>query len=117
MLETIMGGVISGLMLLIGTMYISKKLEKTIESEKKKAKTEIQAWLNSENGQKALFTIGAIIGNGAKSGFGLTQKTGKFKMEDLIGQIVGNYVLPKVLGQNGLGVTETASKSNSKMTF
>ena len=79
--------------------FLARKL---IENEKKRLKTELEAWLNSENGQKALFSIGALMAAGMKSGMGLTQKGGKFKMEDLIGQIIGSFIqkqIPNLISQ------------------
>jgi hypothetical protein len=46
--------------------------------------------------QQFVYSIGVLVGNGAKSGVGLSTKTGKFKFEDLIGMAIGQ-LLPKIL--------------------
>lgn len=92
MFEYILTAVIVALSTFIGVWYIQRKAEILIENTKYDIKEEVKTWLNSEVGQKALFTVGAIIGNGAKSGFGISAKSGKFKWQDLLGQIAGNYI-------------------------
>jgi len=49
-------------------------------------------FLHTEEGAKMFYGIGALIGNGAKAGFGLTKKSGKFRWEDLLMQIAGQYI-------------------------
>jgi len=89
--------VITTLSLVIGYYVLSKKAEKLIETNKIQLKIEAENWLNSEKGQKALYSIGALIGNGARTGIGLQTKTGKFKFQDLLGQIAGNYIQNKII--------------------
>ena len=42
-----------------------------------------------------LFGIGAMLGNGIKSGVGITKGTGKFKWQDIIGQIASQFIMQK----------------------
>lgn len=91
MLETVFGYCLVSLSVLISAFYIKRFLAVTIENQKVYIKNEVETWLNSEKGQKALFQIGAIIGNGAKAGIGLESRGGKFKLQDLIGQIAMQY--------------------------
>ena len=46
---------------------------------------------NTES-QKKIYTIGGIIGNGVRAGVGIGGKSGKFKMEDLFGQVISGFV-------------------------
>lgn len=76
-----------------------------------KAKTEIkleaEEWLNSEKGQKALFSIGALIANGAKSGFNLNIPKGKGGFEGLIMNIIGKWIGEKI-PQSSQAIVSTA---------
>ena len=42
--------------------------------------------------QKKVYIVGAILGNGIKSGIGIGKTSGKFKMEDLIGIVVSRFL-------------------------
>jgi hypothetical protein len=48
--------------------------------------------------QAKIYTIGAILGNGIRQGIGINTKGGKFKMEDIVGQVIGN-VAGRIFGQ------------------
>ena len=56
-----------------------------------KLKKDVEEWLNSEKGQKALYSIGGMIGAGARQGIGLGKGGGKFSFADLATQIVGGF--------------------------
>jgi hypothetical protein len=56
-----------------------------------KIKKDAEDWLNSEKGQQALYQIGVLVGNGAKSGFGLA-KGGKFGFKDILMQAAGGLL-------------------------
>jgi len=71
-------------------------MEKRIETPVNQYIYEGVALSNSEKGQKFLFTVGAIVGNGIKTGVGLNPKKGKFRWEDLIGQIISQYFTQKL---------------------
>jgi hypothetical protein len=47
---------------------------------------------NDEEYQKRIYTIGGIFAQGAIAGSGLTPKTGKFKFNDLIGQLASQFL-------------------------
>ena len=55
-------------------------------------KADVEKWINSETGQKAFYSVGALIGNGAKAGIGLSGGRGKFKSEDVVAQIAGSFI-------------------------
>lgn len=111
-LNASLSAIITSLSILIGYYVLTKKAEKMVEKHKILLKNDLEAWLNSEKGQKAIYSIGAIIGNGAKTGFGLKTKGGKFKWQDLAGQIIGNYVQSKVLpSMNGVVSVDGAKKA------
>lgn len=65
--------------------------------------------VQSEDGQKLFYSVGALIGNGAKGGFGLTKGSGKFKIEDLVMGIAGNFI------QSKFGVPEQATQMATQM--
>lgn len=92
MLEALLSAVITGLSFIIGYILVSKKADSLIKNTKKELKGEAEAWLNSEKGQKALYTIGVLVGNGVKGGFGIKKGKGKFKFEDIIGQIASRWI-------------------------
>lgn len=100
MIEFILSAVISSLTFIIGYIVASKKAEKLIENTKNDVKNEIISFLNSTEGQKFFFAIGALIGNGAKSGLGMTKRSGKFKLEDLFGQVAASFIQQNFLGGN-----------------
>lgn len=53
---------------------------------------EFEAYITSPEGAKTVYSIGGLIGNGAKQGLGLNPKRGKFKMDDLISGVIGGYI-------------------------
>ena len=59
----------------------------TFKIIKKKLKQEAETWLNSETGQKALYSIGAMIAQGAKDSIPFVSKGGKFKWQDILVQV------------------------------
>jgi len=70
-----------------------------ISEEKASLKTELEAWINSETGQKAIYGIGAIAGSGIMAGTGIQKKSGKFSWQNLIGEIAGEWIRKR----SGLG--------------
>ena len=90
---------------------LSKKAEKTVEFYKNTLKTEAEAWLNSETGAKALYGIGAMIGQGAKQSIGMGTTGGKFKWQDLVTQIGLKWVENKIPGL-GLGTSTPGQNLN-----
>jgi len=69
----------------------------------------IDGLLNNEATQKKLFMLGGLIGQGIKTGIGISSGTsGKFKLQDVIGQIVSKYLLgqqpqPETSQAGGMG--------------
>jgi hypothetical protein len=55
--------------------------------------------------------MGAIAAQGAKTGFGLQKTGGKFRWEDLIGQIAGNFLTKKF----GMGETQQQPQTEETM--
>ena len=66
-----------------------------IIQEKAALKTELEAWINSETGQKAIYGIGALAGSGIMAGTGIQKKSGKFSWQNLIGEIAGDWIRKK----------------------
>lgn len=51
----------------------------------------------NEGLQKNIYTLGALIGNGAISGAGINKpSSGKFKLQDVIGQVIGQFIQSKI---------------------
>ncbi len=92
--------VLLGFIAYLSIRKLQKMTSETIKNLKISTKNDLESWLNSETGQKAIYAIGAIIGNGAKAGFGMGTKGGKFKWQDLLGEIIGGYAKQK-LGLTG----------------
>jgi len=63
---------------------------------KKSIKREAEEWLNSEKGQKAIYTIGVLLGNAIKQGVGLGTGGGKLKFENIIGQAIAGFIQSKI---------------------
>lgn len=59
---------------------------------KNNVKDEIYDFLESEEGQKLIFGVGALIGNGAKAGLGLAKTGGKFGIKELVMGIAGKWL-------------------------
>lgn len=89
--------------MIIGGFIVSKIIKKDIKNDaldvyegfKAQIKYDAEQWLNGETGQKALFQIGALIGNGAKSGIGLQKRGGKKGLEGFIMDIAGEFLKNK----------------------
>jgi len=78
-------------------------------------KADVEKWINSETGQKAFYSVGALIGNGAKAGIGLNTRGGKFKIEDIIAQIAGSFIENRFpMKNNGDVSAPTSPQSLSK---
>lgn len=63
-----------------------------ISEEKASLKTELEAWLNSETGQRAIYGIGSLAGAGIMSGTGIQKKSGKFSWQNLVGDIARGWL-------------------------
>ena len=83
------------------TFYVGYKLAK------KDAKQQIEQWINSDTGQKAIYSIGLLLGNAIKQGVGLGTGGGKMKFENLlvqagIGFLQNKGILPGAPAQQDL---------------
>jgi len=117
MFETVLDISLSAVMSLISALIVyfllEKKAEKTIEKYKNQLKNEAEQWLNSDNGQKAIYSIGAIIGNGAKAGLGINARSGKFKIENLVGEIASKWIQERFIPQQQQQSQQKRSTSNN----
>ena len=66
--------------------------------------------------QKRIYILGGILGQGIKSGVGLSGKTGKFKFEDLVGSLIGGFLQNNKLfgGQGSPGSSITSTDTELK---
>jgi len=95
--------------LLIG-YYVLKRARKEAFSligeiicvEKGLIKADLENWLNSETAQKALYQLGGLIGNGAASGLGIQKGSGKFKWQNLVGELATNFISGKLKIPQGI---------------
>jgi len=94
----IVSGCITFLSVFIGVKYAQKKLTEELEDK-------IFDVLESEEGQKLVYSIGVLLGNGIKSGVGFKGSRGKFKWQDLIGYTIAQFIQSKLPVQQG--ATET----------
>ena len=92
-LGTLINAALTGLTVALMTYVISKRM---LAQAKRDIKQEAEAWLNSDVGQKAIFSIGALIANGAKSGFQLQNPRGKGGFEGLIMNVIGQFIQSKL---------------------
>lgn len=82
-------GIIGALSGSIGSYVIFKIVKRSM-------KHDIEEWLNSERGQKAIYTIGVLLGNAIKQGVGLGSSGGKLKLENIIGQAIAGFIQSKI---------------------
>jgi hypothetical protein len=59
---------------------------------KNNVKEEIFEFLGSEEGQKLIYGLGALAAQGAKAGFGLNQRGGKFGFKEMIIGVAGKWL-------------------------
>lgn len=85
-----------------------------IIQQKATLKIELEAWLNSETGAKAIYSIGALAGSALMSGTGLQKKSGKFKWQDLLGEVAGEF-LKKRIGLGGERQTLNPQRSDNAL--
>lgn len=111
--EAVLSGVMSVLSALLVYYLLQKKAEKTVNFYKNQLKTEVEGWLNSETGAKALYGVGMMLGQGAKQSIGIGTKGGKMKWTDLLAQIGINWA-QKNLNLGNLGQTGPGQLLNSK---
>ena len=120
MIYSVLSGIITGLIIaIIAYIAIVKYVPKMIENQKILIKNEIEEWLNSEKGQKAIFLIGGLAANGIKSGFNISGKSGKFKWQELAADIIDNLFRSKMNVQQTdntlISIPEQPQKAVSKL--
>lgn len=77
--------IISWILIPISSYVIARKL-------KNDAIDDVLGYFESEDGLQYLYKVGIVLGTGLMKGTGINMKGKKFKLEDVIGQIIGGYV-------------------------
>jgi len=92
LLNSLVSGAIAGLIVVIG-LYLT--LRSNILDDKMTITFEniLEDIQNEEKIQKNLYVIGALIGNGLKSGIGIQKKGGKMSLTDIIVQAIAGKFL------------------------
>jgi hypothetical protein len=70
------------------SMFSEENLEKILFSLFEKL-------ITSEDGQKQLYSLGALIGNGIKTGMGISKPSGKRGFNDIIAEIASAFIQGK----------------------
>lgn len=86
MIDIAIGSVIGSLVSILGLYALAKLMQKTGFFEDMLIEFALKAADNKDL-QASLYQIGGMVGSGAKQGFGLTQKGGKMKIEDIVLQL------------------------------
>ena len=113
-LDLAVTAVISFLSVVVGGLITARFIKNSV-------KNEILDYISTEEGQKMIFTVGAIFANGAKSGFGMQKGAGKFSLTGLIGNVAGEYLqrmfggLGGGQGQEGQGQMTVIPPDNKKL--
>lgn len=95
MWEYILNGAIAGIIVVAG-IYLTLRSHKLEEIVTNSIENLLEDVGNNESLQKNLYTVGALIGNGVKSGVGLQKRGGKMSITDLVIQALAG----KFLGEN-----------------
>ena len=102
--------VISWLLIPISSYVIARKL-------KNDAIDDVLGYFESEDGLKYIYKLGVVAGSGLMKGTGINIKGKKFKIEDVIGQIIAGYAegfIGKLAGgQQTEGTQQKAKESQS----
>lgn len=103
------------------TYFFLKKVAKTITNEAfstgidwvfDDAKQYIEDWLNTEEAQKAIYTIGGLAGSGAAQGLGIQKRGGKRGLLDVVLELGANYFSSKKQNPDTEQPTTNLKKSN-----
>jgi len=114
--------IIPFLLTLIILYFAIKQIKKEVISviysiiiqEKATLKTELEAWINSETGQKAIYGIGALAGSGIMAGTGIQKKSGKFSWQNLVGDVARGWLEKKgFLGGEQQNLNKESSHGSS----
>lgn len=91
MLEYLASGVIGSLIGATATYVIAKRLLSfdRIMDIFEEVLTEVTTDVET---QKKVYVVGGILGQGIKSGLGMTGKRGKFKLEDVASEAIGGFI-------------------------
>lgn len=92
----LLNNAIFAIILFVFLRVLIGKLPQITEFLRETIKNDLETWLNSETGQKALYSIGGLIGHGAVAGSRIQKTGGKFKWENLLGDIVSQYIQTKI---------------------
>ena len=79
------------------SIWVAKKIMFSSDNIIEMADVVLEYALKTDEGQKRIYLLGALLGNGIKQGIGITGKTGKFKLEDILVQ-AGAHLLSKAFG-------------------
>lgn len=88
-----------------------------INEQKEKLKDEFLDYLHSEEGSKLIYSIGALIGNGAKAGIGIQSRGGKMTLQDLIMGIAANFIQGKMQGPTSTQNSGSQKSENLKFEY
>lgn len=112
MIQTVLTMCVTAFVSGVTTYIVGKQLLKDTKKDLKKQVLEaapgiidylideVEGYVASPEGAKVIYSIGGLIGNGAAKGFGVTGSRGKFKFEDILGQIAGGFVQRYLTGSN-----------------
>lgn len=114
MIESAISGFIVGLTLLIGAYVIIKRYVEGVIFEYEERAI---SWIQSEDAAKLIYQIGGIIGNGAKAGIGLKGGSGKFRWQDMLGQIIVSRFAPSLQGENPELPQQNQNTENLKFKY
>ena len=107
MLEDIIIGLAVGCLAgIIGAFFVLRRLLSP-ENIMETLDFVIDSSLKETEMQKKLYTLGLIIGNGIKQGVGIQGGKGKFKLEDIIAQGLGQFLSSAISGQQPQKQAET----------
>lgn len=98
LIAVLSGSIMSYIMAKIMVKNVKKEAEPMIDKAYTQVFTKFRAFLNEEDGQKMIYSLGVLMGNGARTGLGIQKTGGKFKIQDLIMQGVGQYIQSKIQG-------------------
>jgi len=103
---------------LITALYVVYvKAKEYVEDFKFTVIEEVKSYVQTEEFAKLLYQVGGLIGNGAKSGFGLQKRGGKMGLQDLIMGIAGNYLQQKIGVSIDTGEQPQAPQDNTNVTL
>jgi len=104
-------GLISLLLFPICTYLVAKKL-------KNDAIDDVLGYFESEEGLQYIYKMAVVAGTGIMKGTGINLKGKKFKLEDIIGQVIGGYVegwAEKLAGRQQSGETQQKTKESQSV--